>query len=84
MADVAVNVKIYLENPEKADEVLNKIKEKTNLKDSKIEDVGFGIKIIRGLFIIPDSEGGTDKLEEQLKSIEGISNIEVESATRLS
>ena len=84
MADVAVNMKIYLENPEKAEEIVEKIKVSMPLKDSKIEDVGFGIKLIKALFVIPDGEGGTDKLEEQLNAIEGISNVEVESATRLS
>ncbi len=74
-------LKIYPEDGADVEAVKEKIAEKA--KEVKVEDIGFGIKVIKALFVIPDAEGGTDKLEEEVKAIEGVSNVEVESASRL-
>ncbi len=81
MANVAVEVKIYPADGVDADALARKIEERA--KEVKVEDIGFGIKVLRALFVIPDAEGGTDKLEEELKAVEGVSNVEVVSASRI-
>jgi len=81
MAKVAVEVKIYPADGVDAEALAKRIGEKA--KEVKVEDIGFGIKLVRALFVIPDAEGGTDKLEEEIKAVEGVSNVEVVSASRL-
>jgi len=82
MGDVAITYKVFLEDPNKAEEVLNGIKQVVKVKDAKIEDVGFGIKILKLLVITPD-KGGTEEIDKKIKGISGISEIEVESVTLL-
>lgn len=48
------------------------------------EPLAFGYTALKVHVIMPEElEGGTDKLEGILKSIEGIDDIEIEAVTRL-
>ncbi|MEM2974281.1 MAG: elongation factor 1-beta [Candidatus Micrarchaeia archaeon] len=79
MGNVSVTVKIYPEDPSKIEEIKVEIAKIGRLVDSKVEDVGFGIKALRVMFIVPDSEGGD--MEERLNAIEGVSQVQVECVT---
>jgi len=47
--------------------------------------IAFGLNALKIYFIIPEeSEGGTSRLEEILRSIEGVEEVEVEAVHRLS
>ena len=81
MAQVAVTVKIYPAEGVDIEALKSKVEERA--REVHIEDIGFGIKLLKALFVIPDAEGGTDKLEEELKAIDGVSNVEVVGASRL-
>jgi len=75
MSDVGVLFKIYPENG-KEEEISKKIAE---LKPAgmQLEDIAFGIKVIKVLFIHDDKEGSS-VFEEKLKSIDGVREVEVE------
>jgi len=75
MGDVAVLFRIYAD--EGKEEVVRKtIVEQLKPKGSQLEDVAFGIKTIKVLFIHPDSQGSSD-MEEALKKIPGVRDVEV-------
>ncbi len=80
MGDVAVSLKIM---PKSTDTDLEKVKEeiakKIEIKDSKIEPLAFGLKALKILIIVPDK--GIEGIETEIKSINGISEVEVESST---
>jgi elongation factor 1-beta len=80
MGNVAVTLKIMPESP---DIDLEKIKEdiakKIEIKDSKVESIAFGLKALKILVVIPDK--GVDELKEDLKNIDGVSEVEVETST---
>lgn len=81
MGNVAVAFKIMLASQDVdinriKDEIVNKLKP----SDIKIQDLAFGIKIIKALFVIPDSSG-INELEEKIKKIEGVGEVETESLT---
>lgn len=80
MGNVAVTLKIM---PESLDIDLEKIKngisKKVEVKDSKVESIAFGLKALKVLVVIPDK--GLDELKEDLKTIDGVSEVEVESIT---
>jgi len=86
---VLVVVKVYPESPETdLNEVIDRIKkvlpENINLEKTEIEEIGFGIKILRAYIVMPEEyEGGTSAIEEKLLNTEGISQIEIEYVTRL-
>ncbi len=82
MADVVVNVKISTESQDNLDEMIEKIKSVCRINTSTLEDVGFGIKIIKAQIFVEDKDEGFDEVEERIKAIEGISEVDVVSMDR--
>ena len=82
MGKVATIFKLMPENPEvDIDKVVEDIKSKIDVKDIKIEPIAFGLKSVKVMVITDDSEGGADNIEKQLNEIDGISEVDAESAT---
>jgi elongation factor 1-beta len=81
MGKVAVQIKVMPTSPEidlaKIEEEAKKL---INVSDSKIEPIGFGLNCLKLIVIVDDSEG-TEKIENAIKGIEGVNEIEVESVT---
>ena len=77
-------IKIYPDDPE-TQELLKK--ELENIKTGKLEDLkeeplAFGLNVYRIAVSFPEKEAGLmDKLEEELKAMKGVSQIEIEAVT---
>jgi elongation factor 1-beta len=54
------------------------------MKSCSMEPIAFGLKAIIGDFLLDDSEGQMDKLEESIKSVDGVGEIEVTNISRQS
>ena len=76
MAKVAVIFKVYPKDGE-LDKVISKIKSSLNPSGMQTEDIGFGIKCIKVLFTFDDLQGSSSQLEEKLRGVEGVSEVEV-------
>jgi translation elongation factor aEF-1 beta len=79
MGNVAITAKIYPEDPSKIEELEAELSKVAKITDSKVEDVGFGIKVLKIMIIVPDSEGGD--MEEKLSKVKGVSQVQVEEVT---
>jgi len=80
MGNVAVALKIMPESPETdLEKVKAEISKKIKLQDSKIEPIAFGLKALKILVIVPDKETGD--LENKIKEVKGVSDVETESVT---
>jgi elongation factor 1-beta len=70
------------------DNVLQSIKKSMpqgmEMKGHAIEPIAFGLKAIIGDFLLEDAEGQMDKLEESIKGVEGVGEIEVTNISRQS
>ncbi len=84
MAKVIVTLKIMPKSPEidleKVQETaLEKIKTFAGEGETKkeIEPVAFDLKALKIIFVMDESKGGTDILEEEIVSIEGVNSVEV-------
>jgi elongation factor 1-beta len=70
------------------DSVLQSIKKSMpqgmEMKGHAIEPIAFGLKAIIGDFLLEDAEGQMDKLEESIKGVEGVGEIEVTNISRQS
>lgn len=75
MGDVAVLFRIYAVEGG-LDKVKKEIVEKLKPKGLQIEDVAFGIKTLKVLFIHDDKTGSSD-IEEAIKKIPGVNEVEV-------
>ena len=90
MAKVLVAVKVYPEGVEVkrediVEEVRRKLPENYELIKYVEEPVAFGYTLLKLYITMPEeTEGGTEKLEELLKSISGVEDVEVETVHRLS
>jgi len=93
MASVVVTLKIMPSGPEvNLDEVykqaIKQIKDFVDLKHKdgevkkEIEPIGFGLKALKILFVMDESIGGTDNLEENIKQIKGIESVETTDVRR--
>jgi elongation factor 1-beta len=89
MTRLVARVKIL---PSEADSDLERIVETLRhnppngivMKQSTKEPIAFGINAIIGDFMLEDAEGEMDKLEDSIKSIPGVGEIEVLYVSRQS
>ena len=80
MGKVAITFKIMPDSAEiDAFELKDKINEKVKVQDYHVEEIAFGLKVLRVLIMSEDA--ATDELEEKIKSVAGVSEVEVESST---
>ena len=82
MGDVIIHVKVHLEDAEKQEAVVAKIGETFKVNSAKIEDIGFGIKVLKLVLMAEDSESTPD-VESTFSQIEGVSSVEVEGVSRV-
>ncbi len=80
--EVAVSMKLFLENQNKINETIDEINKVIKISNFKIEDIGFGIKVLKIIFLMPD-QGGIDKIEEKIASLPNISQVQVEEVSRM-
>jgi len=85
MAELMAVYRIMPEEPgaeESIKEALSKIKN-ASLKDVKIEPFAFGLNAVIAAFIMQEQEGLAEKLEEEIKSIENVSDVRLEHVRRI-
>ncbi len=75
MGDVAVLFRVYADAG-REEEVKKEIKEKLKPRGIELEDIAFGIKVIKVLFIHGDKEGSSD-IEDKLRKLGGVNEVEV-------
>jgi translation elongation factor EF-1beta len=61
----------------------SEIKDKLRPFDMRIEEVAFGIKLIRAAFKFNDDQMGSSKIEDQIKALDSVGEVEVEEETLL-
>ncbi len=83
MGQVAIALNITPSSPEvNLEAVKEEIGKKLKIQDSIFVTFGVGISSLWLLIIAPDAGGSdTDKIENEIKSVEGVENVEVESVT---
>ena len=89
MAQLLLLVKILPTGVEiDLDQVAKKIKEALKdgitLRKYTKEPLAFGLYFIKGEFILDDREGQMDKLESVIRSVEGVSELQVLNMSRMS
>lgn len=81
--NVVAELKIYVEDPSAMDSVKAEVEKLVKVDNFREEEVGFGIKALRATVFMNDAEGGMDKLEEDIKNIPNVSQMEVLDISRV-
>lgn len=89
MAQVVITLKIMPDSPEAdlsqiENEAVTKIAEfagKTEIR-KEIEPIAFGLKAVKITFVMDESKGSTEKLEENIRDINGVSSAEIVDVRR--
>lgn len=87
MGQVAATLKVMPESSESDIEQIKKEIESLDfdnvqLKEMKVENMAFGLKAIKLLYIMPDT-GGTDSIEDTIRKIRGVGEVEPGELTLL-
>lgn len=89
MARVVITLKIMPESPETdlnsiETQAKAKISDFSQSKEMKTEQepIAFGLKAIKITFVMEESKGSTDALEERIKNISGVNSVEVVDVRR--
>jgi len=88
MANVIITFKIMLNSPdtniEDVENIVTIIIEDygANVGRIEIEPVAFGLKALNITCIMDESKGGTDKLEDLIREVEGVKSVDVVDVRR--
>ena len=88
MADVVVTLKIMPDSPEidlkvvekKATELISEFGGEVGKVEK--EPVGFGLVALKMIFVMPESLGSKEELEERIKGLAEVSNVDVVDVRR--
>jgi len=88
MGEVVAIIKLMPESPEvdlekMKEDVKASIPEGAEFHKIEEEAIAFGLVALNVMVIVGDVEGGTEKVEENLAKIKGVSNVEVTDTRRL-
>lgn len=82
MGLVAIEMDIMPESPDTdLIAVKNEISKLVKVQDHKIEPLAFGLKKLKIVITTEDKGGGTDALEEKIKKVKGVGDVQVGTVT---
>lgn len=88
MGEVVATIKLMPESPEVdlekvKEDIIQSIPDGAEFHKIEEEPIAFGLVALKVMVVVGDSEGGTEKVEENLSKVKNISSVEVEDVRRL-
>jgi len=83
MGEVVAVIKVMPESPDAFDGVKAEVEKSVKAEKIEEEPIAFGLKALKVTVVVKDDEGGTEAIEEKLKQIQGVSDVQVVDLGRL-
>jgi elongation factor 1-beta len=88
MGEVVATIKLMPESPDVdlekiKEDIIQSIPEGAEFHKIEEEPIAFGLVALKVMVVVGDSEGGTEKVEENLSNVKNVSSVEVEDVRRL-
>lgn len=87
MGDVQVKLKVMPEDASGFDEFRDRVEEavpeSADLVSVEEEPVAFGLKALMIVVVVPDAEGGSEAIEQELSEVDGVQSVQVVDMSRL-
>ncbi len=77
MSDVGILFRVYPVDNIDVNKLIDIAKESISPNKIEIEEIGFGIKVLKLFFRYNDSETTSSQIEDKIKSIKEVSEVEV-------
>jgi len=89
LGKVAISFKVMPSDESKnIDEIRQKLVAELSghyvLGQSSVEELAFGIKVLKIIVIVEDQGGFADRIEEQIRSLPGIGEVDVDEVSLIS
>ncbi len=82
IGQVAITLNVMPESPDSdINHIKDEIKKRADVKEIRENPIAFGLVSLKVLLILPDSAGGTDKIEKMISEIKGVASVETEDIT---
>ncbi len=83
MGEVVAVIRVMPEDPDKFEAMKAKVEESVKAEKIEEEPIAFGLKALKVTVVVKDEEGGTEAIEEKLKGIPEVSDVQVIDLGRL-
>lgn len=81
--NVAVEMKIYIQDNSHIPKIKEEIGKIAKVQKFEEVELAFGLKALKAVVLFNDAGGGMSELEEKIKNIENVSELEVENVSRI-
>lgn len=81
--DVIAELKIYVQDNSHIPGVKQEIEKIVKVQKFWEEELAFGLKALKATILVSDKEGGMTEVEEKIKKIENVSELQVENVGRI-
>jgi len=84
MAKVILTLRIMPENADvDIDRLVEKIKQNVPVDKIEKEPIAFGLVALKVTTLVEDAEGASEKIENKIKSIQGVGQVETVEVSRI-
>ncbi|MCL4380747.1 MAG: hypothetical protein M1331_02085 [Candidatus Marsarchaeota archaeon] len=77
MSEIGILYRLYPSEGSDIEELGKKLQQEAGAASTEVEEIGFGIKVIKALFKYNDEKTNSSDIESKIRAVKGVEQIEV-------